>query len=733
MALQYGGLLSFHDFPPTVITTSNTSSTPLNGDTFYTCTSITATTQYLPSATGSNKIVIIDNIASGIITLTSQTNQYINGASSMALGAFTSVRVRDASVNNWIVIATTSVASGLVPGLIDTNAATWSGAKTFNDNVIINNPMPSLTGAQSVSAWLKPLLQLHIKNSNTYTRPVAYTGGAGGTSSGSYFGAVYSPTQNRIYFVPWIQSPSTTWHYVDCTTGTVGNYYGMAGAGGGQAYNGGVYSPLQNRIYLIPYQQTASTTWHYIDCTANTIGNYYTAGGANGVVNAYQGGVYSPVQNKIYFIPQNQATATTWHYIDCTANTIGNYYTSAGSSAVASAYTGGAYSPLQDRIYFAPCNQATATAWHYFDCTAATVGTYTGGAGGTSSGSYFGAVYSPTQNRIYFVPYLQATSTTWHYIDCTANTVGNYYTSGGAGAVGSAYVGGVYSPTQNRIYFVPFNQATNSIWHFIDCSTGTVGTYTGGSGGVSGAYWGGVFSPNQNRIYFIPFHQAASTTWHYIDCTANTIGNYYTAGGTGIVSNGYIGGAYSPTQNRIYFSPFNQATATTWHYIDCTNNTIGTYAGGNVGLAYAYQSACYSPTQNRIYLAPASPSLATWHYIDCNTGSVVGYVPSAIAGSSYFGGVYSPTQNKIYFVPNSTASSWHYIDCTANTVGIYAGASGIVGSGYTGGCYSPTQNRIYFIPNSQGTVSSWHYLQCVSDSTGINSHQFGSTILSSTL
>ena len=38
------------------------------------------------------------------------------------------------------------------------------------------------------------------------------------------------------------------------------------------------------------------------------------------VPGAYFGGVYSPTQNRIYFAPQNQATATSWHYIDCDTN-----------------------------------------------------------------------------------------------------------------------------------------------------------------------------------------------------------------------------------------------------------------------------------------------------------------------------------------------------------------------------------------------------------------------------
>ena len=37
----------------------------------------------------------------------------------------------------------------------------------------------------------------------------------------AYRGGVYSPTQNRVYFVPFLQGPEEDWHYVDGATGAV--------------------------------------------------------------------------------------------------------------------------------------------------------------------------------------------------------------------------------------------------------------------------------------------------------------------------------------------------------------------------------------------------------------------------------------------------------------------------------------------------------------------------------
>ena len=135
----------------------------------------------------------------------------------------------------------------------------------------------------------------------------------------------------------------------------------------------------------------------------------------------------------------------------------------------------------------------------------------------------------------------------------------------GATAVADAYVGGVYSPTQNRIYFVPWAQANQSVWHYLDCATGSVVAYTHGATAVADAYNGGVYSPTQNRIYFVPTAQANQSVWHYLDCATGSV-VAYTHGATAVVS-AYGGGVYSPTQNRIYFVPWAQANQSIWHYI----------------------------------------------------------------------------------------------------------------------------------------------------------------------
>ena len=61
--------------------------------------------------------------------------------------------------------------------------------------------------------------------------------------------------------------------------------------------------------------------------------------------------------------------------------------------------------------------------------------------------------------------------------------------------VGPAYAKGVYSPIQNRIYFVPLN--VGPIWHYIDCNTGEIMSYNSNVELVNFAYSDGVYCPLQ--------------------------------------------------------------------------------------------------------------------------------------------------------------------------------------------------------------------------------------------
>jgi hypothetical protein len=365
---------------------------------------------------------------------------------------------------------------------------------------------------QDIVSYLSPI---HKRNVNTEANACIFSPGISiPTAVGG--GTVYSPTQNRIYLVPGGEGPGEYWYYIDCNTGEFiaytnvhyGTSTGAVTAFGGVfgSYFGGVYSPTQNRIYFVPYAQSGEDYWHYVNCNTGEVCAYAHNTSA---IYTYQGGVYSPTQNRIYFVPFDQADETYWQYIDCTS-------------------TGAAidYTPNIDK----------------------------------ETGTHFGGgVYSPTQNRIYLVPTYDPDQTYWYYIDCNVTTstgqVMAYQNNSGQDILINAYVGGAYSPTQNRIYFVPAAQGSQDYWHYIDCNTGDVIAYPNNSGvtpitpEASAAYFGGVYSPTQNRIYFVPYSQVTETFWHYIDCNTGNVIAYEHHSAIALPA---MGGVYSPTQNRIY-------------------------------------------------------------------------------------------------------------------------------------------------------------------------------------
>ena len=226
-----------------------------------------------------------------------------------------------------------------------------------------------------------------------------------------------------------------------------------------------------------------------------------------------------------------QALSTAFAPYTVTVST----YPRAGASMPSTGYFGGAWAPLQQRVYFIPNSASDITSWVFVDCAVdpPAIGTYTVSA--LVDRAYYGGAYSPSQDRVYMAPRKIGTESTWHYIDCAANAqVG--YSHGLTSAVDDGNFGAVYSPVSDFMYFVPFIQSTQPMWHFIDCSTGAAGEYAAGSGASYQAYVGGAYSPSQDRIYMAPRGQSGATDWHYIDCSAHAAVTYthgYSLGSNG--------------------------------------------------------------------------------------------------------------------------------------------------------------------------------------------------------
>jgi hypothetical protein len=321
------------------------------------------------------------------------------------------------------------------------------------------------------------------------------------------------------------------------------------------------------------------------------------------------------------------------------------------------------------------------------------------------SEAYYSGVYSPTNNFIYLMPDGQSKYTGWHYLQCSNNLYNTYFCTSDGQYPGTIfnflqqgnnnYHGGVYSPTQNRIYPIPnTNDSYQTVWQYIDCATGFVNTYA--SVPLCGTYEGGVYSPTQNRIYFIPAGGNGSQ-WLYIDCNTGLVTGYpSTPGLTG------HGGCYSPNENKIYFcsSPANGPLG---GYIDCNTGQVGTYSLSGLPSMLVFGSA-YSPLQNRIYMIPyAAGNYDTWFYIDCYTGTAVPFKHGLtnIGNQVFLGAVYSPVHNRIFLAPDfiQTVNYWFYIDCKTGLAGYIPNTTALLSNPYmAGGIFCPTTNVTHIIP-----------------------------------
>lgn len=342
-------------------------------------------------------------------------------------------------------------------------------------------------------------------------------------------------------------------------------------AANGYAYWGGVYSPKQDKLWFIPHQNSISATWHYLDCRTQKVVAY--AHGASGVGTsdaAYSGGSWDPYTDRIYMHPVAQTS--TLHYVDCASGAVVAYK---GFSGMPARYSlgGGAYDPINQRIWLTPAVGSTGTHWPYIDTKNVSTGWYAHGATGLyacSLSMYQGAVYSPSSRKVFFIPSWQVRSSLYHYVDCDTLKVCSYTSDAGANTIGStgpSFSGGVYDSFHDRVYLMPFNAKGKYL--YIDCRTNRVVHYDGVSGLVNSEHsHGGCYSPLTRRIY-LSYRSApaygSTGTWLYIDTDTNKVVPYgkSTSTTTRISSEG----TFVPSLNRVYFTPYDGATVSPWYYV----------------------------------------------------------------------------------------------------------------------------------------------------------------------
>ena len=286
----------------------------------------------------------------------------------------------------------------------------------------------------------------------------------------SYNGGAYCPVKKRIYFLPHGSYKGYFYHYWDITSLKLVSYSGPNSATHKFPYSGGCFCPTLKRIYLSPSYDASSlkqSVWHYIDCMDGKISSYGSTQVENITFAKYCGAVFSPAQNKLFFVPTMQNKSNEWHFVNCQDGNIKSYSASTEHSICENGYSGGVYSPLNDRIYLIPSMQAPEPFWHYICCATLQVFAYSSKSSSLAVfDAYHGGVYSPLSNRIYLTPHMQV-SGNFHFIDCETATVTAYSGNGTAGNVLRGYVGGCYSIALKRVCFAPLHQSSESCWHYL--------------------------------------------------------------------------------------------------------------------------------------------------------------------------------------------------------------------------------------------------------------------------
>jgi len=322
-----------------------------------------------------------------------------------------------------------------------------------------------------------------------------------------------------------------------------------------------------------------------------------------------------------------------------------------------------------------------------------------------AAGAYRGAIYSPNQDRVYFVPYGQSGQPTWHYYDCRDGKIHSY--AHGATVVANAYDGGVYDAVNDRIIFCPSSQLSQANWHYIDCSTGLIVPYVHGGSITITAYSKGCISPKNRRLYFAPRGLGSEGNWNYLNLDTMTLSSYANTVSGELGSGAYSGAVYSPNEDRIYFIPLYQWIKNKFHYIDCATGGIVSYNNTLTGMTSGDSgAACFVPTEEKIAIVLSSTSKNFGVFISLSGGVPVlsKFSHGGISGNntSYVSAAYSPVSNRIYLAPETNTNSsdfLEYIDCSNFLAVPYNAGSRLAKvSGYSGACYAPKTGEVIFSP-----------------------------------
>jgi hypothetical protein len=302
----------------------------------------------------------------------------------------------------------------------------------------------------------------------------------------------------------------------------------------------------------------------------------------------------------------------------------------------------------------------------------------------------FGAkkgVFDPLNNRYYFTPlFLVGGGSDRAVYDFTTNSLSipnnfvggtSFYESSDAGQYVPASLTGDAHPNQGPFIIWGTNNDGTSYTYSSLYDNALEQVFI--SGDVPTGFLEPVgYSPSNRRVYFMPFDQAltANLTTFYLDLDT---GDFVSVANVNLAGYTYRNGSYDPTNDRIYLIPGIALTnPTVWHYIDCSTGLLVSYTGPNVyngGTNNGYTGGTLDPINNRIFMSPDNQEADEWHYIDLDTGSVIAYAVTVLGSSpetfvTSGAPCFSPVTGRMYFpVGNFPAVSdfSYYIDCNVST------------------------------------------------------------------
>ena len=262
-----------------------------------------------------------------------------------------------------------------------------------------------------------------------------------------------------------------------------------------------VYHPLLRRIYLIPTQVISK--WYYIDITSNS---YISFTPPNGVIhNGYSGGQWCPNLQIILLVPSLQLRSHILHYIDSNGSL--QSYTNNMVTDLDYHYSNSCFDPFNNRVWMV-ISSIPNNIVHYIDCQTLPpqIGTTSIDIAIKADYNFKDAFYVLNLNRIYFTPNLAFTQ--WMYIDCFTCKFVAYCP--GARLLPNAYIGGVYSLLQNRIYLIPAKNFNDFNWHYIDGLTGKLIDYPRPISLSNENQITGFYSPKSRNMIWISTDQLQS-------------------------------------------------------------------------------------------------------------------------------------------------------------------------------------------------------------------------------